>query len=74
MDQRTLDMIDSASKLNPELQTLVSTHRNLDGKVDELSERVNLSADESVELKRLKIEKLRIRDQIEIIIHQKATA
>ncbi len=74
MDQRTLEMIDSARKANPELDSLVNSHQDLDVKVMHLTERGHLSPEETVELSRLKKEKLRIRDRIEEILHRKASA
>ncbi|MBI3992916.1 MAG: YdcH family protein [Candidatus Lambdaproteobacteria bacterium] len=74
MDQRTLDLIDAARKAHPELESLVSSHHELDAQVSHLTERGHLTPEETLELSRLKKEKLKIRDQIEDILHQKASA
>ena len=74
MDQRTLDLIDAARKAHPELESLVSTHHDLDAKVRKLTELEHLTPEESVELSRMKKEKLKIRDQIEDILHRRASA
>ena len=74
MDQHTLELIDTARHAHPELESLVSDHHNLDAKVSILTDREHLTPEEEVELSRLKKEKLKIRDQIEEILHQKASA
>lgn len=74
MDRHTLDLIATARAVNPELDTIVIEHQGLDEEVNKLSSQAYLSEQESVELNRMKKEKLRLRDKIEQIIHQKASA
>jgi len=74
MDAKTLQLIEMTRKNNPLLQRLYDTHNELNRQVDGLNERSHLTAEEEVELSRLKKEKLHIRDQIEQIVHSKQSA
>jgi uncharacterized protein YdcH (DUF465 family) len=74
MDEKTLELIESARKNNPQLEQLLRTHQELNRQVDELNERIHLSAQEEIELSRLKKEKLRVRDRIEQIVHRRESA
>ncbi len=74
MDQKTLELIEDARKDNPELDTLVTSHQHLNRQVDELNGQPHLTAEEKIELSRLKKEKLRIRDLIEQIVQKKRSA
>ena len=74
MDEKTLELIESARKNNPQLEQLLHTHQDLNRQVDALNERSHLTTQEEVELSRLKKEKLRIRDQIEEIVHRRQSA
>lgn len=74
MDPKTLELIEDARKDNPELETLVTRHQHLNRQVDELNGQPHLTAEEKIELSRLKKEKLRIRDMIEQIVQKKRSA
>ena len=74
MDANTIRLIEAARKNNPMLEQLYQAHNELNRKVDVLNDRVHLSAEEEVELHRLKKEKLAIRDQIEQIVHARQSA
>jgi uncharacterized protein YdcH (DUF465 family) len=74
MDQQTLELIATARMAYPELDTIVNEHQDLDDEVNKLSLLAHLSDQESVELNRMKKEKLRLRDKIQQIIHQKESA
>lgn len=74
MDAKTLELIESARKSNPLLEQLYRTHNDLNRQVDALNDQAHLSAEEEVELSRLKKEKLHIRDQIELIVHRRQSA
>lgn len=69
MDHQTLESIEAVRKSHPEIDTLVEDHRSLDRRVAELSERPYLTPEQDVELHRLKKQKLRIKDEIERLIH-----
>ena len=70
MDQQTLESIDALRRSHPEIDTLVEDHRDLDRRVSELSERSYLTAEQDDELHRLKKQKLRIKDEIERLLHE----
>ena len=53
---------------NEEFKTLWEQHEELDSKVDEMSQRVYLTSEEEVVLKRLKLLKLRGKEEIVEII------
>jgi uncharacterized protein YdcH (DUF465 family) len=53
---------------NEEFKTLWEQHEELDSKVDEMSQRVYLTSEEEVVLKRLKLLKLRGKEKIVEII------
>lgn len=74
MDPKTLELIESLRTNNPSLNGLMNSHQVLNRQVDDLNNRHHLSGDEILELSRLKREKLSVRDQIEDIVHQKASA
>lgn len=74
MDAKTQRLVESAQKGNPQLQKLWSSHQELNHQVDMLNDRAHLTAEDEVELSRLKKEKLHIRDQIEEIVYRRQSA
>ena len=72
MDQRMLDQIKAIRHEFPQVNEMLSHHQELDNRVTLLSEKTYLTADEDVELHQLKKEKLRIKDELEALIHQKS--
>lgn len=74
MDQQTLDQIEAIRKEIPEVESLLNEHQSLKQKVAELSDKGHLSSEEDQELHTMKKEKLRIKDEIEDLIHRKKSA
>ena len=74
MDQATLDQIEAVRTSRPELEVIVQEHHDLDDRVAHLSQSAHLTADEQLELARLKKKKLMLRDQIEDLIHDRKLA
>lgn len=74
MDRKTLEMIESLRFEDPTLNKLMNTHQNLNKQVDDLNQRPHLTTDDTLELTRLKKEKLQVRDEIENIVHRKKSA
>ena len=72
MDQQMLDQINAIRHQFPEVNQLLAQHQKLDQKVNSLSEKTYLTQEEDLELHQLKKEKLRIKDEIEVLIHQKS--
>jgi len=68
MEERDLNLISGLLPSNPELQSLMKEHQELERKIDDLDRKAFLSEDEKVEKKRLQKLKLRGRDRIEEII------
>lgn len=68
MEQGDLDLIEKLIVENDELAELWTKHRELEIKLDELGNRVYLSAEEQMERKRLQKIKLAGRDRIELIL------
>ena len=68
MEERDLNLITGLLPSNPELQSLMKGHQELERKIDDLDRKAFLSEDEKVEKKRLQKLKLRGRDRIEEII------
>lgn len=68
MEQKDLDLLNSLLPTNAELANLWHEHVELEKKLDDLSTRVYLSAEEQVEFQRLKKVKLAGRDRIETIL------
>ncbi len=68
MEERDLNLITGLLPSNPELQSLMKEHQELERKIDDLDRKAFLSEDEKVEKKRLQKLKLRGRDRIEEII------
>lgn len=57
---------------HPEVDSLLQVHRTLDEQVLALSERSHLTAEETLELVRLKKEKLRIKDRLEQMVQARS--
>jgi len=74
MDSKMMAIIETVRKTNPEVDRLYHVHQNLNRQVDVLNERSHLTAEEEVELTRLKKEKLYIRDLLEQSIHRRQSA
>ncbi len=68
MDERDLSMIQSLSPVDTELAELYAHHQALEQKLEGFSARRYLSPNDQVEVKRLKVQKLRGRDRIEAIL------
>ena len=74
MDPRVQDQLEALRKSDPEVDSLIQKHRALDEQVTHLAEKPFLTAEEDVELHRLKKEKLRLKDKLEAAIHQQKSA
>jgi uncharacterized protein len=74
MDRHVQEQLEAMRKSDPELDTLIREHRELDEQVLRLSEKSFLTPEEDVELHRLKKEKLRLKDKLEAAIHQQKSA
>jgi len=74
MDQRVQEQLEVLRKIDPEVDTMVREHRELDAKVTLLTEKAFLTPEEDVQLHRLKKEKLRLKDKLEAAIHQQKSA
>jgi uncharacterized protein YdcH (DUF465 family) len=74
MDEKTVEMIETARKSNPEVNRLYLAHQELNRQVDDLNSRSHLSSEEEMQLHQLKKEKLRVRDRIEQIVHGRQSA
>ena len=61
-------IVEELLSLNEEFKTLWEQHEELDSKVNEMSSMVYLTTEEQVELKRLKLLKLRGKERIVEII------
>ena len=72
MDQQMLEQLESIRKDHPEVDSMVKEHKALDDKVTELSDKAFLTPEEDLELHQLKKEKLRIKDELENLIHRKS--
>jgi hypothetical protein len=70
MDVQDEALITKLIDQNPELKTLVENHRDYKRQLDEMYSRPHLSADEELELKRLKKAKLAGKEKIELILAQ----
>ncbi len=74
MDEQTLKLIISARKSDSEIGELFDQHQSLDREVSALSERPHLTPGETLDLARLKKEKLKLRDALEEMLHQRESA
>jgi len=72
MDTATMDQISRMPRSDPRIESLVERHRMLEERVHALSMREHLTPSESVELVRLKKEKLVVKDEIESLLHAKS--
>ena len=72
MDQQMLDQIKAIRHEFPQVNEMLNQHQELDNKVTSLSEKTYLTQEEDLELHNLKKEKLRIKDELEALIHQKS--
>jgi uncharacterized protein YdcH (DUF465 family) len=72
MDQQMISRIEAMRHDHPEVDSLMEAHRSLDERVGALTERSHLTPEENVELVRLKKEKLRIKDQLEQMLHARS--
>ena len=72
MDQHMMSRIEAMRKTHPEVATLLDAHRTLDEKVVALAEHSHLTPDETLELARLKKEKLRIKDKLEQMLQARS--
>ena len=72
MDQQMLDQIKAIRHEFPQVNEMLNLHQELDNKVTTLSEKTYLTQEEDLELHKLKKEKLRIKDELEALIHQKS--
>ena len=63
-----LELIQKLINSDADFAELYKKHRELEEKVDELERKVYLTSQQEIELRRLKREKLRTRDQIEEIL------
>lgn len=68
MEAKDLELIQKLLNENEDLARLWAEHQKLEAKLDALASRVYLSAEEQVEVKRLKKIKLAGRDRMEAIL------
>jgi len=59
------ELIEKLSGRDPGFADMVARHRTLEKRLDELKGRARLSAEEEAEERKLKVEKLKVRDRIE---------
>ena len=64
---------DRLAQTDPEYQELLAEHRARDVRLDELKAKGWLSTEEEQEEKRLKKEKLRLKDRMEALLRERAT-
>jgi uncharacterized protein YdcH (DUF465 family) len=72
MDSSTLDQISRMPRNNPRIDSLVERHSVLEERIRILTVRDHLTPSESVEMARLKKEKLGVRDELETLLHVKS--
>jgi uncharacterized protein YdcH (DUF465 family) len=72
MDSSTLEQIERLQRSDPRIESLVERHTTLEDRIRLLMHRDHLTPSESVELIRLKKEKLGVRDEIESLLHAKS--
>ncbi|MDR2368590.1 MAG: YdcH family protein [Deltaproteobacteria bacterium] len=70
MDAQDEALITKLIDHNPELKTLVESHRDFERQLDEMYRRPRLSTEEDLQLKRLKKAKLAGKEKIELILAQ----
>ncbi len=74
MDERTLKVIASARGADPHVGELFDQHQSLARKVSALSERPHLTPEEILDLARMKKEKLKLKDALEGMLNERASA
>lgn len=70
MENQDVEQIQELIAENEELATLWSEHHTLETQLDDLGQRVYLTPEETLEVKRLKKVKLSGRDRMEAILAQ----
>jgi len=72
MDTTTLEQIAALQRSDPRIESLVERHTSLEERIRMLLQRDHLTPGETVELARLKKEKLGVKDEIESLLHAKS--
>lgn len=72
MDTATMEQISRMPRSDPRIESLVERHRLLEERIRVLSVRDHLTPSESVEMVRLKKEKLGVKDEVETLLHAKS--
>lgn len=72
MDTTTLEQIAALQRSNPRIKSLVERHISLEERIQALLHRDHLTPSETVELARLKKEKLSVKDEIESLLHARS--
>jgi uncharacterized protein YdcH (DUF465 family) len=72
MDNTTMDQIARMQRSDPRIESLVERHSVLEDRIRAVGVRDHLTPSETVELARLKKEKLSVRDEIESLLHVKS--
>jgi uncharacterized protein YdcH (DUF465 family) len=72
MDTATIEQIARMPRSDPRIESLVERHTVLEERIRVLFVRDHLTPSESVELARLKKEKLGVKDEIESLLHSKS--
>ncbi len=73
MEQHSQEL-ETLRKNDPEVDSLLREHRSLDDQVGNLTSKSYLTPDEDMELRRLKKEKLRLKDRLETVLQQAKSA
>jgi len=72
MDSTTLEQIAALQRSDPRIESLVERHTLLEERIRVLTQREHLTPSETVEMARLKKEKLGVKDEIEALLHAKS--
>ena len=64
MENRTAEIQQVLSDADPEFRQLAEEHRRCDSRLTELTSKPDITADEEIEEKLLKKQKLRLKDQM----------
>jgi uncharacterized protein YdcH (DUF465 family) len=67
-----MEQIARMPRSDPRIDSLVERHRLLEERIRALSVREHLTPSESVEMVRLKKEKLGVKDEVESLLHSKS--
>lgn len=67
------DLREQWAQQDPEFRRLLDEHRSREKRLDELTHKGWLTSDEEQEVKRLKKEKLQLKDQMEALRRQRAS-